>query len=151
MTFRASLFAIAGAALLTGCAANALNTAQPLDSAMLTIITSPDPETQLMALVLTRAAMAKGEQPNILLCSAGGDLALINPPLQATAPLKPEGASPHGLLKSLMADGVPVQVCAIYLPNRSFGEEALLNGISVASPAEIGEQISRSGETLLSF
>jgi predicted peroxiredoxin len=151
MNFRSTVCAIASAVVLTGCATSSFHFNHDPDNSMLTIITSPDTETQLMALVLTRSAMANGEQPNILLCSAGGDLALANPPAKYTAPLKPKNASPHGALKALIADGVQVQVCAIYLPNRPFGEEALLEGISVASPAAMGEQISQSGETVLSF
>lgn len=118
---------------------------------MLTIITDPNPETQLMALVLTMSAKAKGKTPRILLCSAGGDLALKAAPENATAPLAPKGVSPQGLLKKLMNEGVPVDVCAIYLPNRPFGKEALLDGVGVATPADVGEIIARAGETLLSF
>ena len=78
---------------------------------MLTIITSDDPETQMMALILTRAAMQQGESPRILLCSSGG----------ALPPLEPRGASPAGLLRSMVADGTSVDVCAIYLPIRALG------------------------------
>ncbi|KCZ60691.1 hypothetical protein HY36_17375 [Hyphomonas atlantica] len=119
--------------------------------AMLTIITSADPETQLMALVLTRSAMEAGERPHILLCSAGGDLALKDAPASATAPLQPKGASPQGLLKMLMSGGVGVEVCAIYLPNRPFGAEALLDGVGVAKPEDMGARIAAPGETILSF
>jgi predicted peroxiredoxin len=118
---------------------------------MLTIITAENPETQLMALVLTMSAKAGGEAPRILLCSAGGDLALKSPPPSATAPLKPNDASPQGMLKKLMNEGVPVDVCAIYLPNRPYGAEALLDGIGIAKPAEMGALIARPGETVLSF
>jgi hypothetical protein len=118
---------------------------------MLTIMTSADPETQFMALVLTRSAKANGEMPRILLCSAAADLALIEAPASATAPLQPRGGTPQGLLKALMADGVPVDVCAIYLPNRPFGPEVLIEGVGVATPNDMGAAIAQPGETILSF
>lgn len=118
---------------------------------MLTILTSGDAETQLMALVLTKAAMAKGVTPQILLCSAAGDLALKSPPPEALAPLQPKGASPAGLLRSLKAEGVKIDVCAIYLPNRPFGAEALEDGIGVAAPPDIASAFTAEGATVLSF
>lgn len=118
---------------------------------MLTVLTSDDPETQLMALVLTRAALEKGVTPRILLCSAAGDLALKEPPAEALAPLQPKGASPAGLLRTLKAGGVKVEVCAIYLPNRPFGAEALEDGIGVATPPDIAAAFTAEGATVLSF
>jgi hypothetical protein len=118
---------------------------------MLTIVTSGDTETQVMALVLTKSAMDEGQSPHILLCAAGGDLALTDAPPNATEPLQPKGASPQGLLQKLIDDGVQVDVCAIYLPNRPFGPEALLDGVGVAKPDDIGRAIARPGETILSF
>ncbi len=118
---------------------------------MLTIITSGDAETQLMALVLTKSAKAAGESPRVLLCSAGGDLALSAPPESALAPLQPQGAAPQGVLKALIADGVRVDVCAIYLPNRSFGKEALIDGVGVAKPDDIGQLIASPDVQILSF
>lgn len=118
---------------------------------MLTIITSGDAETQLMALVLTRSAKAAGETPRILLCSEGGDLALSLPPQSVTTPLQPQGVSPQGVLKTLIAEGVQVDVCAIYLPNRTFGKEALIEGVGVAKPDDIGKLIASPGVQLLNF
>lgn len=148
-------FALLGAMTCLTAYASAETPAKPVSeegqSSMLTIITSAEPETQLMALILTNSARAKGEQPHILLCNAAGDLALAQPPEAATAPLQPKGFSPQGLLKKLMADGVDVDVCAIYLPNRPFGAEALMEGVGVATPDRMGEKIARPGETILSF
>ena len=147
---------VAGSALLLPACAAVADT--PLEAAgeeagrpMLTVVTSSDAETQLMALVLTKAAMAKGATPQILLCSAAGDLALKTPPPEALAPLQSKGASPAGLLRSLKADGVKVEVCAIYLPNRPFGAEALEDGIGVATPPDIASVFTAPGATVLSF
>lgn len=147
---------VAGAALmLQACAAVAdtppAAAAEDADRPMLTVLTSGDAETQLMALVLTKAAMAKGVTPQILLCSSAGDLALKSPPPEAMAPLQPKGASPAGLLRSLKAEGVKVEVCAIYLPNRPFGAEALEDGIGVATPPDIASVFTAKGATVLSF
>lgn len=153
MLAKSILAAIATAGLAACATTSAVTPTTTTESAdtMLTIITSPDPETQLMALVLTRSAMEAGERPHILLCSAGGDLALMDAPASATAPLQPKGASPQGLLKMLLAGGVGVEVCAIYLPNRPFGAEALLEGVGVAKPDDMGARIAAPGETILSF
>lgn len=128
-------------------AAPATEAARP----MLTVLTSGDPETQLMALVLTNAARAEGVVPRILLCSAAADLALKEPPAEALAPQQPKGASPAGLLRELKSEGVTVEVCAIYLPNRPYGAEALEDGIGVATPPDIAAAFTAAGTTVLSF
>jgi predicted peroxiredoxin len=104
-----------------------------------------------MALVLTMSAKNNGETPRILLCSDGGDLALKAPPISATTPFAPNETSPQGLLKKIMSEGVLVDVCAIYLPNRPFGEDALLDGIGITTPTDIGEIVARQGKEILSF
>lgn len=139
---------------LSACATQPIEAAAastPETRDMLTIITSEDAETQLMALVLTRSAMAAGVMPRVLLCSGGGDLALMAPPASAVDPLKPQGASPQTVLRGLIDAGVQVDVCAIYLPNRPFGPEALLEGVGVARPDEIGRLIAAPDVRLFSF
>ena len=149
--------AIAAAALLLPACASVAEDAAPAaptaeaDRPMLTVLTSDDPETQLMALVLTNAARAEGVSPRILLCSAAGDLALKTPPAESLAPQQPKGASPAGLLRKLMSEGVPVEVCAIYLPNRPYGAEALEEGVGVAMPPDIAATFTAEGATVLSF
>lgn len=149
-TLAAVLAVLALAACVTPTRDTGLQ-AKPVSDAMLTIVTSGETETQLMALVLTRSAKAAGETPRILLCSGGGDLALAAPPESATTPLQPQGATPQGLLRTLITEGVQVDVCAIYLPNRPFGKEALIDGIGVAKPADIAELIASPDIRILSF
>lgn len=154
MNMISQLAAALAVSAIAACATPTGNTglqAPPEPGAMLTIVTSGEAETQLMALVLTRSAKAAGETPRILLCSGGGDLALVAPPESATTPLQPQGATPQGLLKTLITEGVQVDVCAIYLPNRPFGKEALIDGIGVAKPADIGELIASPDVQILSF
>lgn len=149
-----TIAAALAASTLAACATGEGESAYPKlveTDPMLTIVTSSDAETQLMALVLTKSAKAAGETPRILLCGAGGDLALSAPPESATTPLQPQGAAPQGVLKALIADGVQVDVCAIYLPNRTFGKEALIDGVGVARPDDIGQLIASPGVQILSF
>jgi predicted peroxiredoxin len=124
---------------------------EPVPPDLLTIITSPEPQTQLMALILTRTSLAQGAQAQILLCDQAGDLALAEPSATASAPLAPRGMSPHGLLSMLIADGVQVQVCAIYLPNSEATEDDLLEGVTVAMPPEIAAEMLSPDTRLFTF
>jgi len=118
---------------------------------VLTILTSERPQTQLMALILTRAGLQAGAGARVLLCDAAGDLALAEPPATATAPLAPRGMSPHGLLSMLLEQGVTVQVCAIYLPNSDYAEGDLMDGVSVATPPEIAAVMAAPNTKLFTF
>jgi intracellular sulfur oxidation DsrE/DsrF family protein len=101
---------------------------------LVTVVTSENPQTQLMAMVLTAQAVEQGTETRILLCGPGGDLALIEAPEAATAPQPPRDASAQGMLQMLMATGVTVEVCAIYLPGLGADESALIEGVGVAQP-----------------
>ncbi len=101
---------------------------------LVTVVTSENPQTQLMAMVLTAQAVEQGTDTRILLCGPGGDLALIEAPEAATAPQAPRDASPQGMLQMLMANGVTVEVCAIYLPGLGADESVLIEGVGVAQP-----------------
>ncbi|TVP74334.1 MAG: hypothetical protein EA339_00555 [Rhodobacteraceae bacterium] len=101
---------------------------------LVTVVTSENPQTQLMAMVLTAQAVEQGAQTRILLCGPGGDLALIDAPETATAPQPPRDASPQGMLQMLMAGGVTVEVCAIYLPGMGADASVLIEGVGVAQP-----------------
>lgn len=118
---------------------------------LLTVVTSDSPQTQLMALILTRASRAVGAETRVLLCDTAGDLALAEPPEAATAPLAPRAMSPHGLLSMLISEGVEVQVCAIYLPNTAAVEADLLNGVTVAAPPEIAAAMLAPNTRLFTF
>lgn len=107
------------------------------EAPVLTVLTDAAPQTQLMALILTRASMQQDVPVRVLLCDAAGDLALAEPPEAATTPLAPRGLSPHGLLGVLIDAGVTVQVCAIYLPNSPHTAADLRDGVDVATPPEI--------------
>lgn len=137
--------ALVAAALLLPLAAPAAG-----DGALLTILTSPARDTQAMALILTRQAHAAGAEARVLLCDAAGDLALRGAPAVGVA-VQPPGLSPAEMLRGLQADGVTVEVCAIYLPNRSVGAADLDEGIGVASPRAIGALVADPAVRLFTF
>jgi intracellular sulfur oxidation DsrE/DsrF family protein len=119
---------------------------------LITILTAPEPQTQLMAMVLTMNAMAAGAQAEMLLCGPAGDIALQNAPASATAGQPPKDASPQGLMKMMMAQkGLKVQVCAIYLPGKGADPSVLLEGVTAAAPDAMGAAIVADDTTVMSF
>lgn len=123
----------------------------PAPTALFTIVTSADAQTQLMALTLTRASIETGMDARVLLCGPAGDLALADPPAAATAPQAPMGGSPHGALATLIENGVTVQVCATYLPNSEHEPDDLLDGVGSARPPEIASVMAAPGTRLFTF
>ncbi len=123
-------------AIVAGCMALA-GAAQASEDKLVTVVTSAEPQTQLMAMVLTMQAVQKGAETRILLCGPAGDLGLADAPAAATAPQPPRGMSPQGLMQAMMKQGAKVEVCAIYLPGKGAGPEVLLEGVGVAQPPEM--------------
>ena len=128
-------------------------TAQAEDpNKLITILTAPEPQTQLMAMVLTMNAIAAGAQAEMLLCGPAGDIALKDAPASATAGQPPKDASPQGLMKMMMAQkGLKVQVCAIYLPGKGADASVLLDGVTAAAPDAMGSAIVAEDTTVMSF
>ncbi|WP_397541414.1 hypothetical protein [Roseovarius salis] len=118
---------------------------------LVTILTSEEPQTQLMSMVLTMQSLQQGADTYTLLCGPGGDLALKNPPDSATAPQKPKGMSPQKLMQMIMDEGGTVEVCALYLPNKGVGPEALLDGIGMAKPPAMAARLLADDTRLMSF
>lgn len=119
---------------------------------LLTILTAAEPQTQLMAMVLTMNAMAAGAEAEVLLCGPAGDIALREAPASATAGQPPKDASPQGLMKMMMAkNGLKVQVCAIYLPGKGADASILLEGVTAAAPDAMGAAIVAEDTTVMSF
>ena len=144
--FRTLAAAAALLALAGGPAA-----AQDSPARIVTILTSPDPQTQLMAMVLTMQSIRQGAVARILLCGPAGDIALKDAPAGATAAQQPRGMSPQGLMKQIMATGAPVEVCAIYLPNKGVGADALIDGVAAARPPDMASHLIADNTRLLSF
>ena len=119
---------------------------------LVTVVTSAEPQTQLMAMVLTMQAAQQGKMPSILLCGPGGDLALKDAPQSATTGQPPQDMSPQGLMQMIREKtGAVVEVCAIYLPGKGLVPSALIDGVTVAKPAEMAGRLIAPGVTVLSF
>jgi intracellular sulfur oxidation DsrE/DsrF family protein len=119
---------------------------------LITILTSDDPQTQLMAMVLTMNAIDAGAQAEMLLCGPAGDIALSDAPASATAGQPPKNASPQGLMKMMMVNkGLTVQVCAIYLPGKGADASVLIEGVTAAAPNAMGAAIVAPATTVMSF
>ncbi|WP_300547492.1 hypothetical protein [Roseovarius sp.] len=118
---------------------------------LVTILTSPDAQTQLMGMVLTMQSMQQGAEAYMLLCGPAGDLALRDAPAAATAPQKPKGMSPQGLMRKIMAAGGTVEVCAIYLPNKGVEASALLDGVGAAQPPHVATRLLADKTRIMSF
>ena len=115
---------------------------------LLVVITSAEPEVQGMAMVLSRQSLEAGAEVRVLLCGPGGDIALIDSPQQA---LKPRNVTPQEMMIGLAAQGVTVEVCALYLPNRDKAPSDLVNGVGVAKPPAIAAAMLAPNTRLFTF
>lgn len=121
-------------------------------SKVVTVVTSADPQTQQMSMVLTMAAAQQGAQAHILLCGPAGDLALKDAPATATAGQPPRDMSPQGLMQMIRQNtGATVDVCAVYLPGKGADASVLLDGIGVAKPGEMAARLMDEDARVLSF
>ncbi len=139
-----SAFALSIAAALPAIADDQRN--------MVTILTAPEPQTQLMAMVLTLNAVQQGASAQILLCGPAADIALIDAPETATAGQPPRDASPQGLIRMMMEQhDVKVEVCAIYLPGLGTDASALIDGVTAAAPDAMAREIMAEDTVVMSF
>ena len=118
---------------------------------LVTILTAPEPQTQLMSMVLTMQSMQQGASAHILLCGPAGDLALKDAPASATAPQAPRDMSPQGLMTKIIEAGATVEVCAIYLPNKGVGADALIDGVTAAEPPAMAARLLAPNTRIMSF
>jgi len=119
---------------------------------LVTVLTAAEPQTQLMAMVLTFQSIQQGSDAHILLCGPAADIALKDAPASATTGQKPKDMSPQGLMKMIMdKSDTQVEVCAIYLPNAGLEADALLDGITPADPAKMAGRLMADDTRILSF
>lgn len=102
------------------------------------LVTAKETQTQMMAMVLSTMALKQNKEVNVTLCSDAGDLAVKG---MESSTLKPQDKSPKMLLEGLIKQGAKVQVCPLYLPNASKDESVLIEGITVAKPAEVAARL----------
>ncbi|MCK5663674.1 MAG: hypothetical protein KAI17_09310 [Thiotrichaceae bacterium] len=113
------------------------------------MVTSPDQQSQMMAMVLSVMTMKKHQKEiNMVLCGPAGDLALMSTKTKA---LKPSGKSPTQLLHALLKMGAKVEVCPLYLPNNGKTEAELIKGISVAKPPVVAGRLLDNNYKILTY
>lgn len=118
------------------------------DKELFVALTSNDAETRMMAMVLATQSINQGVQVRVLLCSEAGELAIKDSESPA---FKPADRSPKQLLNGLIDQGATVEVCGIFLPNREYTKENLIDNIGVASPPEVAAYINRESVKLFTF
>ena len=118
---------------------------------LVTVVTAPDAQTQLMSMVLTLQAVQKGAEARILLCGPAGDMALQDAPETVTAGQPPRDASPQGLLMAAIEAGATAEVCAIYLPGRGEGPDVLIDDVGVAQPPAMADALLDDEAAVWSF
>ncbi len=128
-------------------ATTGLQTDQPADDLFL-ILSSDNAETQMMAMVLATQSFNQDVTVRILLCGEAGDLALKD---SESPNFKPADRSPKDLLTGLLNRGATVEVCGIYLPNRTVEESDLMDGIGVAAPPEVAAYMKLANVRLMTF
>ncbi|WP_101066174.1 hypothetical protein [Roseovarius salinarum] len=138
-------------ALTLAAAAGLPAQAEEANDKLVTILTSENPQTQLMSMVLTMTSLKQGAETYTLLCGPGGDVALKDAPEGATAPQEPKGMSPQKLMKMIMDQGGTVEVCAIYLPNKGVGQDALIDGVGAAKPGPMAKRLMAEDTQVMSF
>lgn len=112
------------------------------------ILSDADPMTQMMALVLSTQTLDQGKSLQMMLCGPAGKLAVKN---SEETMLKPINKSPQMLLASLIARGVTVEVCPLFLPNNNMTEAQLISGVSVAKPPVVAAKMRADGVKLFTF
>ncbi|PWR02052.1 hypothetical protein DKT77_13695 [Meridianimarinicoccus roseus] len=126
--------------------------AQDKPETLVTILTAPEPQTQLMAMVLAANAAQQGVAQHILLCGPAADIALKDAPETATAPQPPRDMSPQGLMRKIMeGPNNSVEVCAIYLPGKGADQSVLIDGVGVAAPAAMAGAMLAENTRITSY
>lgn len=115
---------------------------------MFVIVTSGDSMTQMMAMVLSSQTLNQGRSVRVLLCGKAGELVLKG---SKEKMFKPLDKSPQMLLKGLIAKGVTVEVCPLFLPDAGKQPSDLIAGVTVAKPPVVAAAMAEDGIKLLTY
>lgn len=115
---------------------------------LLIVLTTDDPVTQLMSMVLADQSIKKGATVEVLLCGSAGSLAVED---SAEVFLKPQNTSPQMMLKDLIRHNVNVELCPLYLANSEKSVPNLIDGVSVAKPPRIADKLLNEKTKILSY
>lgn len=140
---------VALSSILLGASAFTHAHADDLQDGLNVVVTSENHQTQLMAMVLSMQTLKQhSKKVNMTLCGPAGDLALKT---TETPKLKPQNVSPTMLLKKIISLGAQVDVCPLYLPNKGKTKADLMDGITVAKPAKVAENLLNENFNNLSY
>lgn len=113
------------------------------------VVTSPDAQTQAMAMILSSEAVKKKVPVRMLLCGPGGDLALKS---NSGTAMKPSGKTPQQMMQGLIQGGATVELCALYLPNSGGKTEAdLIDGVKPTRPPVVSDFMLKSDVRYFTF
>ena len=137
--------------ILTAALAVLLATPAAADEAqrLFVTVTGAGLQERAMPLVLANQALDQGAEVRVLLCGAGGELALEAYEAYEAPTLAPRGVTAKQLLGRLMQQGATVEVCAIFLPNTEHEAADLTDGIGTADPADVAAWMMAPGTRLL--
>lgn len=134
--------------MVTKASANPQATAKSSCKGQFVIVTSDDSMAQMMSMVLSTQTLNQGRSVRLLLCGKAGELALKG---SEETTFKPRNKSPQTLLKGLIARGVKVEVCPLFLPNTGKQPTDLIAGVTVAKPPVIAAAMAEDGIKLLTY
>ena len=123
------------------------STSTPVE--LLVAITTPDAQTQAMAMVLASEALSRKAPVRILLCGPAGDLAFVN--AKEGEIIKPMNKTPAQILQGLLQKGMMVQLCSDYLQNRGKSEQDMLKEVQSTSLSDISSYMNRPSVRYFTF
>jgi len=104
--------------------------------------------TQGAGLAIATNAVEQKANVRILLCDAGGDIAVAGKEMPT---LKPRNVTPQQILQGLLKNGAKVEVCALYLPNSGRKATDLITGVTAANPADVAAYLLKPEVQTLAF
>ena len=141
-SFTATLIGVTLAMLLS---ANTQAGSDDEDKHLFVSVTGSAAQDRAMPLVLANQALDQGAEVRVLLCGAGGEIAVAKHELETLAP---RGLTPRDLLNRLIQHEVTVEVCAIFLPNTDYTEDDLIEGVGIANPGDVAAWMMAPGTRL---
>lgn len=111
-------------------------------------INSGSAMTQAAGIVLASQAIEQKAGVRVLLCDAGGDIALVG---KETPAMKPINITVQQMLQGLIKAGAKVEVCALYLPNTGRQASDLIPGVTPAKPADVAAYLLKPEVQTLAF
>ena len=132
---------------LLGAGLLALSLSSQASELFLTI-NSGSAMTQGAGLVLASQAMEQKTTVRVLLCDAGGDIAVTGKEMPS---LKPKNVTAQQMLQGLIKAGAKVEVCALYLPSTGRQATDLIPGVTPAKPADVIAYLLKPDVKTLAF